>query len=271
MTILNLLFHCLKSCLLPCCCCRGVFPFTICLPPQEPPCQLSCHLVMEPPKDPARAGGDHPHFSNQKESPTGPQLQRKIRTPAALTPPCWYSSSTSDTPLAPLPGFRQPPENRRPTLRSPAPSIWKRSPSLGGNHTRWKPWIWPPYLPPLPGSVNFAPPPSCIARCTNVSRSKTPMATACRTEGIVGGWGFHTPVPPRWPRHSSDRNAPTCLSAFPPSHYTPQVDRASVPPLPGTSPETSWARHPLPLVVLMPNPPRLPCHARFGGVQPVTL
>ena len=54
----NVLFYCLKYRLLPCCCNRGVFPFPVCMPPRDPPCQLLRHMVLEPPPPgPVPCGG----------------------------------------------------------------------------------------------------------------------------------------------------------------------------------------------------------------------
>ena len=60
------------------------------------------------------------------------------------------------------------------------------------------------------------------------------MTPACLKGGTVGGGGFPPPVSPRFPGHSSDRNAPAWPSASPPVHYTLRLDRALVPPFPGT-------------------------------------
>ena len=124
----------------------------------------------------------------------------------------------------------------------------------------------------LPGAVSSAPPPSCIASCSNVSHSDPEMAPACHTEGTVCGGGFSPPRSPPCPRHAYAINALAWLSALPTGHYTPQLERALVPPLLGTSSKTFWAC--LPCLCLPCNPSNLtPLSLRrvgFGGRYLVT-
>ena len=129
-----------------------------------------------------------------------------------------------------------------------------------------------PSPPPLPGAVSFAPSPSCITRCADVSGSDPAMAPAYRTEGTASGGNFPPPLSPRCTGCDGAINAPAQLSASPPGHYTPQLGRASVPTFPGMSSYKFWARRPricLPCCPSVP-PPLLRFHVCFSSVYIVT-